>query len=76
MNKIKILTTIFAMLMMVSFANAQTKKHSAKKTATIYVETGKMKLKAGVTDEQFMAIERNIRKGIIKQQPGFISPEF
>ena len=76
MKKIKFITAILAVLMTVSFANAQTKKHSTKEPQTIYVETGKMKLKAGVTDEQFMAIEKNIRKGIINQQPGFISREF
>lgn len=43
---------------------------------TMYIETGKMKLKEGVTDEQFIAIEKKIRGGIINQQPGFISREF
>lgn len=43
---------------------------------TMFIEIGKMKLKPGVTDEQFIEIERNIRNGRINQQPGFISREF
>ncbi|MFA6457741.1 MAG: hypothetical protein WCW40_13050 [Bacteroidota bacterium] len=46
-----------------------------KHSDVVYIETGKMKLKAGVTDEQFLAIERSIRNGIINQQTGFISRE-
>ncbi|MEP7266452.1 MAG: hypothetical protein ABI844_02415 [Saprospiraceae bacterium] len=80
MNKIKIFTTAIAMLMMVSFAFAQSthksKKHNKMEVKSMYVETGKMKLKEGVPDEQFIEIERNIRKGIINQQDGFISREF
>ena len=75
MKKIKYLTVLFAMFAITTLATAQTKKQAAKKLQ-IYVETGKMKLKEGVTDEQFITIERNIRKGIINKQPGFISREF
>jgi hypothetical protein len=76
MIKLKILSIMIAMLLMVSFTNGQTKKPETSKTETMYVETGKMKLKEGVTDEQFIEIERNIRNGIINQQPGFVSREF
>ncbi len=65
--------------MMVSFANAQHKKckKECKSEMKIgFVEIGKMKLKEGVTDDQFIEIERNIRKGIINMQPGFVSREF
>jgi hypothetical protein len=76
MKHATLFTALLAMLLIVSFAPAQAKKHSTKKPTTLYVETGKMKLKPGVTDEQFIAIERNIRKGIINKQPGFVSREF
>lgn len=66
--------------MTVSFANAQShhksKNHKKMETKTMFIEIGKMKLKPGVTDEQFIEIERNIRNGRISQQPGFISREF
>lgn len=80
MNKIKFFITVFAMLMTVSFAFAQSnhksKKHNKMEVKSMYVETGKMKLKEGVSDQQFIEIERNIRNGKIKNQPGFISREF
>lgn len=80
MNKIKYFSTVFALLLMISFANAQShhksKNHKKMEVKTLYIETGKMKLKEGVTDEQFKEIERNIRKGIINKQPGFVSREF
>jgi hypothetical protein len=76
MKKIKILTLLIAMFATTTLATAQTQKQTSKKSQTVYVEIGKMKLKEGVTDEQFIAIEKNIRKGIINKQPGFISREF
>lgn len=76
MDKIKLLTTAIALFAITTMATAQTKKQSTKMSTTMYIETGKMKLKEGVTDEQFIAIEKNIRGGIINQQPGFISREF
>ncbi|MDI1356177.1 MAG: hypothetical protein PSX36_14755 [bacterium] len=76
MNKIKLLTVLIAMFAITTLATAQTQKQTSKKSQTVYVEIGKMKLKEGVTDEQFVAIEKNIRKGIINKQPGFISREF
>ncbi len=72
MNKIKFLTLLIAMFAIATIGTAQAKKSQQ----TVYVETGKMKLKEGVTDEQFIAIEKKIRKGIINKQPGFISREF
>lgn len=76
MNKIKFLTALIAMFAITTMATAQTKKQTSKKSQTVYVEIGKMKLKEGVTDLQFIAIEKSIREGIINKQPGFISREF
>ncbi len=76
MKKFKILTVLFALFAITTMATAQTNKSASKKAKIVYVEIGKMKLKEGVTDEQFIAIEHNIRKGRINKQPGFISREF
>ena len=76
MNKIKYLTALIALLAIATMTISQTKKQTFKKSETVYVEIGKMKLKEGVTVEQFIAIEKNIRNGIINKQPGFISREF
>ncbi len=35
------------------------------------IEFGKLKLRAGVTDAQFLAAEGKIRTGRIRQQPGY-----
>lgn len=76
MSRIKFITVLIAMFAITTLATAQTKNQSSKKMKNVYIEIGKMKLKEGVTDEQFIAIEKNIRKGIINKQPGFISREF
>ncbi len=76
MNRIKFLTMLIAMFAITTLATAQTKKQPSKKVQVVFVEIGKMKLKEGITDEQFITIERNIRKGKINKQPGFISREF
>lgn len=80
MRHIKLIIAVIAMFAITSMATAQNNKQSknSKKMElkSMYVETGKMKLKEGVTDEQFIEIERNIRNGIINQQEGFISREF
>lgn len=76
MKKMKLLSIGIALIAATTLVNGQSTKSSTKKSETLYVETGKMKLKEGVTDEQFIAIEKNIRKGIINKQSGFISREF
>lgn len=82
MKKLKKSLSILTLSLTFTFVNAQSNcstkkfKNMEAKAKSVYVETGKMKLKEGVTDEQFIEIERNIRKGIINKQPGFISREF
>ena len=80
MKNIKLIVAVIAIFAITNIstaqANPQSKKHNKMEVKSMYVETGKMKLKEGVTDEHFIVIERNIRNGIINQQEGFISREF
>jgi hypothetical protein len=75
MNKLKFFTTVFALLMMVSFANAQSnpksKKDNKMEIKTQYLEVVRFKLKAEVTTEQFLKAENDIRQGKIKTQAGY-----
>jgi hypothetical protein len=75
MNKLKILSSVIALLMMVSFVDAQSnnksKKNDKMEVKTQYVEVVRFQLKAEVTTEQFLKAESDIRKGAIKTQAGY-----
>ena len=77
MNKIKIFSTVFALLLIVSFANAQSnlnsKNNKKMEVKSQYLEVVRFKLKADVTTEQFLKAESDIRNGAIKTQAGYQS---
>jgi hypothetical protein len=74
MNRIKILVTVIALLMIVPFANASSKKSKKCNKMEItkqYLEVVRFKLKSDVTPEQLYKAENDIRQGIIKTQAGY-----
>ncbi|MBK7214421.1 MAG: hypothetical protein IPH88_14200 [Bacteroidales bacterium] len=79
MKIIKTVSLAFAMLVMLSFANARSNQQSnqqSKKTnemgmKTQYIEVVRFNLKAGVTPDQLFKAEKDIRQGVIKSQPGY-----
>lgn len=75
MNKIKFFSTVFALLLMASFANAQSNRKSKNyhkmEVKSQYLEVVRFKLKPEVTTEQFLKAESDIRKGAIKTQAGY-----
>ena len=75
MSKTKTLISLIALLMIVSFANAQTnhksKKGNKMEIKTQYLEVVRFKLKADITPDQLFKAEKDIRQGVIKSQPGY-----
>ncbi len=75
MNIKVLLSTVIALLMMVSVVNAQSnhksKNQKKMEVKSQYVEVVRFKLKAEVTTEQFLKAESDIRKGAIKTQAGY-----
>lgn len=66
---------MFALLIMVSFANAQSnhksKNQNKMAVKSQYLEVVRFKLKPEVTTGQFLKAESDIRKGAIKTQAGY-----
>ena len=71
----KFCSLIVALLMILSFANAQSNYKSKKlqkmEVQNQYLEVVRFKLKSEVTTEQFLKAENDIRKGAIKTQAGY-----
>lgn len=75
MNTIKFFTTALAMVIIVNFANAQSKQQTKNankmEVKTQYIEAVRFKLKAGATTEQILKAENDIRNGAIQNQKGY-----
>ncbi len=71
----KFYSLLVALLMILSFANAQSNYKSKKlqkmDVKSQYLEVVRFKLKSEVTTEQFLKAENDIRKGAIKIQTGY-----
>ncbi|MCI0751925.1 MAG: hypothetical protein L0Y35_08810 [Flammeovirgaceae bacterium] len=76
----KVFATVFALLMMVSFAHPQTKNDSLRSTkiqnnaAMEFVGIAKFKIKPEFSDEQMLKAEKEIRKAMA-EQAGFLFRE-
>jgi len=76
MNKIKFFSTLFALLMMVSFANAQ-KKSSNKidNNRKVTFEVVVVSLKDGVTMDELLKADKEMETKFVSKQKGYINRE-
>lgn len=76
MNKIKFFSTLFALLMMVSFANAQ--KKSSRKidiNQKVTFEVVVVSLKEGVTMDELLKADKEMETKFVSKQKGYINRE-
>jgi hypothetical protein len=69
--RIKLLITAVAVLTIINFGVSQTNNSKTMEVKKQYLEVVRFRLKEGVTKEQFLKAENNIRAGKIKSQKGY-----